>query len=203
MEETEHYYYQSLYEVAAILNSTNNADFVLRSTIECVAQTLHAKGCSLILLTPDRKQLVHTAAYGLSDWYIEKGSLSADKSISEALEGKAVTVSDATVDERVQYPEEAKLEGVSSILSVPMKLRGEIIGVVRVYSAEPRQFTADETYFVSAVDNLGAIAVENARLYQALQEDYETLRQEMLEWRATLATTTWPRSLWFLRRSGK
>ena len=42
------------------------------------------------------------------------------------------------------------------------------------------------TDFVAAVANLGAIALENIRLYNAVQKDYETFRQEMLEWRAAL-----------------
>jgi GAF domain-containing protein len=141
-----------------------------------VAHALGAKGCSLILLTPDRKLLLHTAACGLSDWYIQKGPLSVDKSISEALEGKPVAILNATEDERVQYREEARKEGIASILSVPMKLREEIIGVIRVYTAEPRHFTEDDTYFVAAVANLGAIALENARLYDSLQRDYNSLK---------------------------
>jgi GAF domain-containing protein len=44
----------------------------------------------------------------------------------------------------------------------------------------------DDMYFVGAVANLGAIALENARLYEATQKDYETFRQDMLEWRAAL-----------------
>jgi len=151
-----------------------------------VAKALEAKGCSLMLLTPDRKLLLHTAAYGLSDSYVRKGVVSADKSLAAALEGKPVAVLDATEDEWIQYREEAKKEGIASILSVPMTLKEEIIGVIRVYTAEPRYFTMDDTYFVGAVANLGAIALENARLYDTCKKDYEASRREMLEWRATL-----------------
>ena len=37
-------------------------------------------------------------------------------------------------------------------------------------------------YFVSAVANLGAIALENAKLYETAQKDYQVVMQEMLEW---------------------
>ena len=57
----------------------------------------------------------------------------------------------------------------------------EIIGVIRVYTAEPRHFTNDDIYFVGAVANLGAIALENIRLYESVQKDYEEFRQDMLE----------------------
>ena len=100
--------------------------------------------------------------------------------------GSPVPVWDATTDERVQYREQAKKEGIASVLSVPMKLREDIVGVMRVYTAEPRRFSSEDIYFVSAVANLGAIALENARLYEAAQKDYEQFRQDMLEWRAAL-----------------
>jgi len=186
MEKAESKYYQSLYEVAAAVNSTRASEAILHYIVENVAKTVGAKGCSLMLLTPDRQLLLHTAAYGLSDWYVRKGPVSTDKSISEALEGKPVAVLDATEDERIQYREQAKKEGIASILSVPMMLREEIIGVIRVYTAEPRHFTMDDIYFVGAVANLGAIALENVRLYESVQKDYEVFRRDMLEWRAAL-----------------
>jgi len=186
MEKAESKYYQSLYEVAAAVNSTRASEAILHYIVENVAKTVGAKGCSLMLLTPDRRLLLHTAAYGLSDWYVRKGPVSTDKSISEALEGKPVAVLDATEDERIQYREQAKKEGIASILSVPMMIREEIIGVIRVYTAQPRHFTMDDIYFVGAVANLGAIALENVRLYESVQKDYEVFRRDMLEWRAAL-----------------
>jgi len=178
-------YYVSLYETAAIVNSARNPRGVLGSIVEIVTKALEAKGCSIMLLTPDKKCLLHTVAYGLSDWYVKKGPILADKSISETLEGKPVAILDATADERVQYTEQQKKEGIASILSVPMMLRDEVIGVIRVYTAEPRHFSRDDIYFVSAVANLGAIALENARLYDSIHKDYHTVKQELLEWRAT------------------
>ncbi len=178
-------YYASLYEVAALVNSVRTPESMLAGIVEKVAKTLEVKGCSIMLLTPDRKRLLHTVAYGLSDWYVRKGPILADKSICETLEGKAVAIADATVDERIQYREQQAKEKIVSILSVPMMLRDEAIGVIRVYTAELRYFTRDDVYFVSAVANLGAIALENARLYDSINKDYQAVTEELLEWRAT------------------
>ena len=177
MEKAESKYYHSLYQVAAAINSARASEPVLNSIVENVAKAMEAKACSLTLLTPDRKLLFHAAAWGLSDWFVKMGPLSADKSIAEAMGGK-----------RIQYPEQVKEEGIASILSVPMILREEIIGVVRVYTAEPRRFSEADTHFVSAVANLGAIALENARLYEVARKDYEVVMQEMLEWRSPLGS---------------
>jgi len=97
-----------------------------------------------------------------------------------------VAVLDATTDERVLYREQAKKEGIASILSVPMKLRGEVIGVVRVYTAKPYRFTKDDINFVETIANLAAVALENLRAYDIIHKDYETFRREMLQWRAEL-----------------
>lgn len=182
MENKESYYYQKLYEVAASINSAHTPEKVLHSVVENVAKAMEAKGCSLMLLTPDKKNLMHNTSYGLSDQYIRKGPVSTDKSISEALQGKPVAILNATEDERAQYREEAKQEGIASILSVPILLRDEIIGVIRIYTAKPYNFTMDDMFFVGAVANLGAIAFENSRLYDAVQKNYSSFKDDIMQW---------------------
>jgi signal transduction protein with GAF and PtsI domain len=177
-------YCQNLFEVAAVVNSARTIDTVLHSIVENVAKEIQAKGCSAMLLTPDRERLIHTATYGLSDRYIKKGVILTDKSISEALNGKPVAVFDATTDERIQYREQAKKEGVASILTVPMLLKGEIIGVMRIYTDKPRHFTDDDIYFAGIAANLGAIVLENAVLSRSEHYSRDQFRQQLqeLEW---------------------
>jgi len=184
MKQREKSYYQSLNQLATILNSARSPDDILHSIVEGVAKAMGAKACSLMLLTPDEKVLLHTAAYGLSDWFVRKGPVSADKSMSETLKGKPVTVLDATMDDRIEYRKQVKQERIASILSVPVKLREEVIGVMRVYTSEPRNFTDADISFATGAANFGAVALESARFYETLQKDYDTLRQEIRQRRA-------------------
>jgi GAF domain-containing protein len=179
-------YYESVYHITSVLNSARDSKALLLSIVESVAKAMGAKACSLMLLTIERDVLLHTVAYGLSDWYLRKGPVALGKIISDVLEGKPVAVLDAATDERVLYREQAKREGIASMLSVPMRLRGEVIGVLRIYTAKPCRFTKDDIHFVETVGNLGAVALENLRAYDMLQKDYETFRQDMLQWRAAL-----------------
>ena len=156
-------YYRSLYEIAAAVNSVRIPEGVLDSMAKTVSEALEVKGCSVMILTADRKVLLHTAAYGLSDSYIRKGPVSADRSIAEALEGKPVAILNAAEDERVQYREQAKQEGIASMLSAPILFKGDVMGVIRVYAAKQHYFTRSETHFVQEVANLGAIALERAK----------------------------------------
>jgi len=186
MRKTERDYYQSLWIIATAINLAQTRENVLRSVVEHVARTMEVRGCSLMLLTPDRKHLLHTVSYGISDSYIEKGPVSADKSISDALGGIPVAVMNAIEDDRIQYHEQARKEGIASILSVPMRLKQEIIGMARVYTTKPYQFTRADMYYVGGVVNLAAIALENARLYEAVGKDYDEFRRDILEWRSAL-----------------
>lgn len=179
-------YYESVYQIAAILNSARDSRDLLHSIVESVAKATRAKACSLMLLTVDRDVLLHTVAYGLSDWYLRKGPVTVSKIISDVLEGRPVSVLDATTDERVLYRKQAREEGIASMLSVPMKLRGEVIGVLRVYTARPYRFSRDDIQFVETIGNLGAVALENLRAYDILQKDYDEFRRDMLQWRAAL-----------------
>ncbi|HXZ29610.1 MAG TPA: GAF domain-containing sensor histidine kinase [Dehalococcoidia bacterium] len=171
-------YYRSLYEIAAVVNSAHTPETVHDAIAKTVSEALNAKGCSVMLLSADRQVLLHSAAYGLSDWYVHKGPLSADKSISEALRGKPVAILEATEDERVQYRAQAKQEGIASMLSAPIFLKGEVIGVIRVYTARQHYFTNSEFYFVQAAANLGAIALERARELKQCLTEVDRLEEE-------------------------
>jgi len=56
------------------------------------------------------------------------------------------------------------------VLSVPMMLQEQAIGVLRVYTREVREFTEQEIEFLTALASQGAAAIQNARAYRQLQE---------------------------------
>jgi GAF domain-containing protein len=181
MNSMEGTYCRSVCEAAVALSSTHSPDMLFRNLVQTVAITLGAKGCALMLFSPNKKRLFHINAYGLSKRHIKKGPVLANKSISEALEGNIVAVSNIAEDERIEYREEAEREGISSILSIPMTLRGDVIGVIRIYTTEPHEFTEDDKYFVSAVASLAAVALENARWYKSVKQNNAKLKKELLE----------------------
>ena len=134
------YRYKTLYAIAKRLTASLAPEEVLNTIVESIANAVGAKGCSLMLLTPDKKQLIHTISYGLSKWYLRKGPVRTDAVLSKVLKGKSVAIRDATQDPRVQYQEQAKREGIASMLSVPLMPDGEVVGIMRVYTSEQRHF---------------------------------------------------------------
>lgn len=165
-------YFHELYAIAIKINSSIRVRGVLRSVVRNTGQALDAKGCSIMLLTPDKKALVHTISSGLSRSFIARGPRSVSKSLPETVRGKGqITVVHNIKREtnRVQYPDAAIKEGIVSLIAVPMKVRNRIIGELRVYAETERNFTEDEVFFVQAAANLGALALDNARLYEATE----------------------------------
>ncbi len=189
MEAKESCYFRALYRVAVTINSSLEPRDVLQSIVRSTAEALGTKACSIMLLSPDRRELRHSVDHGLSDWYVQKGPVSVDLSMAEALQGRSVAVLHAGTDPRVQYGPENIQEGIASILSVPIRLRGEVVGVMRVYTAEPREFDADEIEFVEAVANLGAIALENARRHDEIQYNFDMVTRYVYN-------DTWVAQLW-------
>ena len=170
-------YYQTLYEVARTINSSLDPTRVLEKITSEVTRAMSAKAASIRLLDRKRLRLLLGAACGLSRGYLRKGPVEVAKSgiDKEVIEtGHPVATSSCTVN-RLQYPEEAAREGISSIMVVPLSVAGQVIGVLRVYDAECREYAPHEVEFLQAVADLSAIAIENARLHEALKKDYELL----------------------------
>jgi transcriptional regulator with GAF, ATPase, and Fis domain len=173
-------YFQALYDVVRVINSSLNPQVVLQKVVEQVAGAMNSRACTLRLLDRTGKYLLASASFGLSKGYLRKGQVDLLKSRIDAdvlSKGAAVYIRDVTNDERFQYPDAARAEGIASILVAPLLVDKKPIGVLRVYTERVRVFSRDERDFLMAVANVAAIAIENARLHEALRSDYELLTQ--------------------------
>ncbi len=95
-------------------------------------------------------------------------------------DSSAVKPHNAAKDPRAQYQKEAEEEGIYSIVSVPFSVKGRIIGVLRLYTSQPRNFSQEEIGFFEALAEMGALAIENARMYEQLRKDYENVMSDIL-----------------------
>ncbi|UCE19335.1 MAG: GAF domain-containing protein [Gemmatimonadota bacterium] len=178
MEDSDTKYFHTFWQVSKAITSTLDPKEVLKLIAERTSVALNAKGCILRLFDKAKEKFELCASHDLSDSCLKKGPVDADKSIAEAMQGNPVVVFDATEDLRVQYPNEAKNEGICSILSIPMTVKDRIIGVLRVNTEVPHEFTPDEIEYASALAEQGAIAIENATLFEKVKGDYENLMND-------------------------
>jgi len=98
--------------------------------------TMGVKGASIFVVNPGTEALEILATEGLSIGYVNKGPILVDKSIKLASNLKPVIITDTKASDRLQYPEKAEKEGIRSIVSLPINLRGKIIGALRIYHSE-------------------------------------------------------------------
>ncbi|MBM4275330.1 MAG: GAF domain-containing protein [Deltaproteobacteria bacterium] len=170
---------KGMLEVTKAINSALEVKKVLALLVKTATTALDVKAAAVRLLDEKRQQMELVASYGLSDRYIHKGPVGTDKSLTEAMMGKTVSIYDIVRDPRATYSKEAQEEGIKSVLSVPINLKGKVIGVMRIYTAEPRDFTDEEITFLSSLAEQAALAMENARLYQKLKGEYEELMGDL------------------------
>lgn len=179
MADRERTYFESFRIVARAITSTLEVQEVLDMLVRHVAEVMDLKACAIRLLHPKKRTLELVAAHGLSEDYIKKGPVDADRSIAEAMQGKTVSVSNIAEDPRAQYPEQARAEGIVGMVSVPLAIKGRVFGVLRLYTSSPRGFGEDELNFAEALAELGAIAIENARMYERIKKDYESVMSDV------------------------
>ena len=168
-------YYTALYQAALTISSSLELEAVLQSVVKSITEAMQVKACVLRLLDTRTGQLQLSAVYGLSSGYLAKGPVDVEHSPidSEAIRGKPVTILDICTDTRFQYVEAARREGLVSVLCVPLEVRGEAIGVLRVYTDKACIFHEDDIQFLSVLASLAALAIENANLYESLKNSYD------------------------------
>ena len=182
MQGKEKTYFRLFRDICKVINSSLNLSEVLNRITENVVNALNVKACTVFLWDREKNILEVSATHGLSESYLKKGPLVADKSISETLEGKSVFIYDTNKDPRIQYPDEAEKEGIASILSAPISVKNMIIGVLRIYTAEQRNFYEDDIEFIAGLADMGGIAIDNARMYDHLKADHENLIADVHQW---------------------
>jgi GAF domain-containing protein len=181
--------HQGLYRIAEALSATQELRPMLRQVLEATVNEMWLKAASIRLLDPKRQVLHLAAAYGLSEAYLAKGEVHLDKSPVDqhALKKGAVVLYDVEHEAGFEYPDEAVLEGVRSVLVVPLRLKDRNLGVMRVYSVRARHFGPVSIHFLTSAADLVALAIENAELYAALQARYEDVKLDVAEWHRFLA----------------
>jgi GAF domain-containing protein len=168
--------YETLLKITKVISHSKDPEEVVLMTVEAIKTALDVKGCTIFLTDRNTNNLEIAASFGLSDNYLNKGPISASRSISQSLEEGPVAIYDVLDDPRIQYPEAAKVEGIASILSVPIVTAGLPIGALRVYTSEPWEFTLDDVNFVQAMAYMTGMAIEMSRQYKGMKDSIEILK---------------------------
>jgi putative nucleotidyltransferase with HDIG domain len=171
--------FRMLYEVARSITSTLRLREVLNLIVQKAASVIDVQGCSIRLYRPETDELEMVAVEGLSEQYRAKGPvhLEASRVDQQAMAGRPVQVQDVARTGLFQYPDAVRDERIDSVLTVPLRAKNQVRGVIRVYSTHRRRFREREIELVTAFANQAGVAIENAELYEDIRRNYyETVR---------------------------
>jgi GAF domain-containing protein len=182
--------FEAFKRIAQEVNSSLELKEVLTRLIRESVTELNVKAGAIRLLGPRRQRLHMAVAYGLSQSYLEKGEVRvAESPIDQRAleEGHPIAIADLEKEGGFQYPEEARREGIRSVLVLPLRVGSTLVGVMRLYSAQTRHVSTEEIDFAAAIAELGAVAIQNAKLHEALKERLEAMKEDVDGWYRFLA----------------
>jgi two-component system, NtrC family, sensor histidine kinase HydH len=169
----------ALIEVSRDIAASLDLDEVLRRVVRHATRLLRVPASSLMLVDDAGNTLRVRATYGGGQTWMHRPPLDLSASFVEEVvrSGSPLAVLDLHDQASDPYAQMAYQEGMSSLLCVPLTTSLRFIGFLTVYTIEPRRFRAEEVELLLALAAQSATAIENARLYQAMLDTQEQLRQ--------------------------
>ena len=175
-------YFSAFVSISKAISSIGSLQDVLDLILKHAVESLDLKAGVISLLNKKENTLEVIAHRNLSRELVSKGPIIADQSIPDAIKNKQPVIISDVNDKRLQYPEACKKEGIKAILSLPIVFKEEVIGLLRLYDSQPRDFTYREVEFMSALADQGGIAIENARFLETMKKDHKQQMDEMWDW---------------------
>jgi len=173
---------KALTKISKAIASDLYLEDILRLIVAVTAQTMGSNICSLMLIDEKKKELVIRTTQSVSEEYNKKPPLK----IGEGIAGKVaktnspMVVKNITKEKEYKYKGIAKKEKLRSLLSVPLSVKGKVIGVINCYFPKSHDFTETEIDLLTSVANQAAVAIENTELMvksRVIQEELESRKK--------------------------
>ena len=157
---------EALSKIGEAITSDLYLEDILKLIVTVTAEVMGSKICSIMLLDTVKKVLTIKATQSMSKEYLNKRPLK----LGEGIAGKVAQENKPAIVENIQEAEEYKFkdigikEGLVSMLSVPLHVKGKVIGVLNTYTSMPHSFSDYEINILKTVADQAAIVIENYRL---------------------------------------
>jgi signal transduction protein with GAF and PtsI domain len=170
---------QALKEISTAISSDRYIEDILRLIVTVTAQAMNSEVCSLWLIEEDEECLRVRATQTMNADYLKERSLKLGEGVVGyvAQRDEPANIPDVLKEPRYKEKELAKNMGLRSMLSVPMKVRDRVVGVVNCYTSSKHKFSDTELDLLTTVANQAAICIENTELMvrsKVIQEELES-----------------------------
>ncbi|MFO7840204.1 MAG: GAF domain-containing protein [Desulfosalsimonadaceae bacterium] len=145
-------------------------NLLVRRLVEGICRTFQIKGASIMLLDENEGRLFRVSSCGISETYLNKGPVFVDSCYCCLGSGKAEIVQDLQNDERIQYPEAARKEGLTSLLAIPVKYKSAAIGVIRLYHTAQMEICEEDIDSLCVLGSQLGVVIENNNLQNFLEQ---------------------------------
>src|SRR6202051_310438 len=163
----------TLTEIGEGVNSSLDLDEVLARTAALIKRHIDYEIFGVLMVEGDGSYLKHRFSIGYPRGPADDLRVPLGQGITgtAASTGHSVRVGDTTKDPRYINA----IESVRSELAVPLMLQNRCVGVLDIQSRHPDYFTPDQQNILTLLASRLALAVENARLFQKVRTQAETL----------------------------
>ena len=163
-----------LSHLSQILNSTLDHKEIRRRAMEAATRLMKAEVGSLLLVNEEKRQLYFEVALGDREEDIKTIPLNFGEGIAGwvAQHGKPLIVNSPEKDPRFFKGVDERTEfKTRNIICVPVKVKEKIIGVLEVINKQKKgRFNKEDLSLLTSLADQVAIALDNSRLYQELEE---------------------------------
>jgi GAF domain-containing protein/CheY-like chemotaxis protein len=170
---------------ADVLKVISRSTFDLKSVLQTLVESAgHLCDADFAMITRQKDGVLFFAeAYGYSPEFVEHvRALPVERGRGTAtgralLEGQVMHIADVLADPDYTWAEAQRLGGYRTVLGVPMLREGVPMGVLTLTRSKVRPFTEKQIELVSTFADQAAIAIENVRLFDEIQDKNRQLAE--------------------------
>jgi len=177
--ERQHLELVALSRVSAALSGLWDLDAILRVALDNVLDIMNGAIGGILLLDEQTQTLSYRVHQGLSTTYVEEMRIHLGEGIAGrvAESGKSILLEDISTETHAVRPDLVSAEDIKAFISVPLRAKDKVLGVVNVASHTPRSFTRNDMHLLHSIGDQLGVAIEQARLYERLRRASERYRQ--------------------------
>ena len=169
-------FYRVFRDISTLVHTGKSLTEVFDRVVWKATELLNAKGAMLRVRNLETQQFDVAAEYGMGEKYLNNGPVPSEKIIvDEIRQNRVLIIDDIWEAPRVESPQEAWDDGTRMILDVPLTVADEMIGLLRIYLTEKREFSEDELSFMVSIGEQCACAINKARLIENQRARYDHL----------------------------